>query len=1289
MGGLEARALATLGTAFTIAASGCADFGVTSGGVSCGTVGECPDGLVCEPSSRLCVDPHEIQPGDGGPSLGSGPETVIDTPAGGSVTGTLVDVTFHALGAASGVSFRCRLDDDSPAPCTSPQRYTIATSGTHTAYVQAVSAAGAVGPLASRTFTVDASGASVNLSASIADGAVTNLTQVTFSFTSVPADNVSGFQCSRDGAAFATCSSAVVVTTTIEGQHTFAVHALRSGVAGGDTMFTWRLDTTPPEVAISGPVSDANGPQRNTSPVVTGSAENFARVTLYHGTACAGATHSAPMAAMNGSWAIATTAAEMTLAAPDGETDYYAEAVDLAGNRKCSAVLRYYTDNTAPAVTIGATAPTTTPAQPSRNRTPQVSGTADDGAAIGIYGAAGCIGAVLAQGVAQGGSYTLTVLALPADAATTLSARATDAAGNVSCSAGMSYFTDNTPPSVSASAAVPATSANTPTMNLRPTVSGTTEPGVAVKLYAAAGCAGAPYGSGVAGADGSFSIPTTVDAIPTGTTTFYAGAVDAAGNSACSASGVTYYTNNTAPSVSITGTTPATSAATPSMNRTPTLSGNAPAGVRVEIHTAADCSGTSLASGTASSTNTFSLALAQPVAADGTTTFYARALDNAGNMACSAGYAYYADNTAPLVAITGSNPATSASNPSQNRTPTVSGTAETGATVYLYNSAVCTGTPTGGPITASGGVWSIVANPVAADGSTSFYAQAIDAAGNTRCSAPFAYQTDNSPPAITVGATTPVTTSANRSRNRLPQVAVTTEAGARVTLYGTADCTGTTYSAVTTASSASAFSIATTTQAPSDGTINYFALTVDAAGNGRCSSSSVAYYTDNTAPAVSISAIAPVTSATAPSRTLTPAVTVATEAGATVTLYSSPSCTGTSLGNAPTGSNTSVTITTAALPANGQTTLYAAAVDGAGNSACSAGVAYFTDTTPPMVSITAHPADPDLGSTSFTFTSNESGAAACQIDGAAVAPCAVGVANVYTPVPGRHTFRVVVTDVPGNSSAPAAFTWFVASHVANVSGNDAFPGTAASPFGTITHALAVAPSGMTVVVKGETTYDGQHGETLPLTIPAGVRLVADASGSPLISAADASTQVVVVNSNASLIGFHIQDTAQMSDQNVPLVEAVGNAAIIRGNVLRPEGGQDGIGLNVSSSGTLIDGNDISGGYAGIRTFGGATLTTATVQNNVVVGNTFGLSFAAGAIDLGSPGGSVGNNRISCNMLIDLALPQVNGSAQNNYWDHVPPTESPCSFGASGTDLCPASGTTWDVTGAKLAPNPCP
>jgi hypothetical protein len=106
--------------------------------------------------------------------------------------------------------------------------------------------------------------------------------------------------------------------------------------------------------------------------------------------------------------------------------------------------------------------------------------------------------------------------------------------------------------------------------------------------------------------------------------------------------------------------------------------------------------------------------------------------DAAGNDGATASQAYVLDSTAPSAPsapdlVAGSDSGSSSSdNITSDTTPTVSGTAESGSTVTLYDTD---GTTALGSVTAAGGAWSITVSALSA-GSHTLTAKAADAAGN-------------------------------------------------------------------------------------------------------------------------------------------------------------------------------------------------------------------------------------------------------------------------------------------------------------------------------------------------------------------------------------------------------------------------------------------------------------------------------------------------------------------------------------------------------------------------------
>ncbi|MBX3656917.1 MAG: hypothetical protein KF740_00630 [Ramlibacter sp.] len=114
-------------------------------------------------------------------------------------------------------------------------------------------------------------------------------------------------------------------------------------------------------------------------------------------------------------------------------------------------------------------------------------------------------------------------------------------------------------------------------------------------------------------------------------------------------------------------------------------------------------------------------------------TLRVRVTDTAGNSGTAASQAYVLDTTAPAapstpdLATASDSGSSSTDNITNVTTPTITGTAEAGALVTLYDTD---GTTVLGTATATGGNWSIVTTALG-QGAHTLTAKATDAAGNT------------------------------------------------------------------------------------------------------------------------------------------------------------------------------------------------------------------------------------------------------------------------------------------------------------------------------------------------------------------------------------------------------------------------------------------------------------------------------------------------------------------------------------------------------------------------------
>jgi hypothetical protein len=163
-------------------------------------------------------------------------------------------------------------------------------------------------------------------------------TDATFAFTSD--ESGSTFECSVDGAAFASCSSPATFTGLADGAHTFDVRAT-DGSANTDATpdsASWTIDATAPNVSLADPGSPLRGTVTLSPAADDGSGSGVASLIVQRSPAGAG------------SWTTVATSWNTTGVA-DGSYDLRARATDNAGNTANSPVRTVTVDNTAPSLT--------------------------------------------------------------------------------------------------------------------------------------------------------------------------------------------------------------------------------------------------------------------------------------------------------------------------------------------------------------------------------------------------------------------------------------------------------------------------------------------------------------------------------------------------------------------------------------------------------------------------------------------------------------------------------------------------------------------------------------------------------------------------------------------------------------------------------------------------------------------------------------------------------------------------------------------------------------------------
>jgi len=267
------------------------------------------------------------------------------------------------------------------------------------------------------------------------------------------------------------------------------------------------------------------------------------------------------------------------------------------------------------------------------------------------------------------------------------------------------------------------------------------------------------------------------------------------------------------------------------------------------------------------------------------------------------------------------------------------------------------------------------------------------------------------------------------------------------------------------------------------------------------------------------------------------------------------------------------------------------------------------------------------------------------------------------------------------------------------------------PFKTITFAMTQATSGATVrVLPG--IYDTlNNGETFPITVPAGVLLIADdetpkGSGTSIVGGAQVPTfragtsAAVHPGTGSTIAGFTITN-----DNPDPALARYGlflsnSAVTLRNNTVT--GASHVVGVYVADDGGtpptpsknhVITGNRIvdnaPGAGTGLYFVSGGV--GSKVEDNVITGNGFGVEYDVAGGDLGSslPGGSAGRNVISSNAMVDLLVgAPIAICARNNFWDSPFTSLAYPSCNFSGEEICDFSGAASIDTGATPRPNAC-
>ncbi|MEO3990874.1 BapA/Bap/LapF family large adhesin [Pseudocitrobacter cyperus] len=540
--------------------------------------------------------------------------------------------------------------------------------------------------------------------------------------------------------------------------------------------------------SITNPLLSGNTTDDNT-PTLNGTTDAFATVAVLDN----GVQIGTAVADENGNWFF-------TPQTPlgNGSHAFTTVATDLAGNiGATSPAFTLIVDTTPPAAPVIIQAadnvgPVQSPLlnnQSTDDTTPTLSGTGEAGATITIRDNGNVIGTAL---VGSDNSWSFTPSTALTPGSHTLTATATDSAGNTGAVSGNFVLTvDLTPPNAPVITAA-ADDAGTikgslisgqVTDDTRPTLSGTGEAGATITVYDN----GTLLGSTIVESGGTWSFTPPRD-LTTGSHNLTATATDPAGNTGSASAPWNVMVDTTAPNApiittvtdnqgSVTGTL---GIGQPTDDTTPTLSGTAEANATITLYDNGVAVGTTQADGAGN------WSMTTPALTEGSHTFTARATDAAGNTgSASAVTTVNVDLTPPPA------PTDLVVNSTGNQ---VTGHAEAGSTVTILSS---TGTVLGTGVADGLGNFTATISPAQTSGQT-LQAYATDVAGNVG-------QPGNVTAPFTGLPTTPIITTIfddvgtlqgnignNQSTNdNRPAISGTAQALSTVTIYNNGTLLGT------------------------------------------------------------------------------------------------------------------------------------------------------------------------------------------------------------------------------------------------------------------------------------------------------------------------------------------------------------------------------------------------------------------------------------------------------------------------------------------------------------------
>lgn len=646
-------------------------------------------------------------------------------------------------------------------------------------------------------------------------------------------------------------------TGSLAGDQTYSFSASQTDAAGNtgpqSAAVAITVDDTVAAPIITGIVNDtgasgSDGITSDSTITISGTGEAGAVVTVSEGVTVLGT------ALVNGSGNWSFTPATLS----DGDYSFTATQVDVAGNGSgASGAFDVTVDTGVPAApTIDATITDDNGSsgtdRVTNDNAVTITGDAEADSIVTIRDGATVLGTALADGA---GEWSFTTAAL-ADGPHSLTATASDAAGNTSvASSALPVTIDTAAPAAPALTGITTDSGSSNsdeiTSDDTPTISGTAEAGSTVEIFRDSVLVG------TATADGSGNWSFTDTSLADDTYSYTATATDIAGNTSVASATLSVTIDTDAPAEPvITGFVGNSGDAGDNITNDTdiTLSGTAEAGSIVKIFDGNSVLGTALADGSGN------WSLATGVLSEGTHEFSATATDAAGNESDETPeFSIEIDTTGPTAAVTSINKpglgsfdtgSSISDEVTRDRTLILSGTtSEPNATVSVFRDGSLIGTATSD----GNGDWSFdYTGTILSDGTYNFTAQATDVTGNTGVvSAALPVTVDNVAPAAAVpvgitddGGLRPLD---RVTSDNTVAISGTAEAGATVEVFVDNVSVGT-----TTANGSGDWLFDHTATTLADGEHSVHARVTDIAGNSRIGTTPFTFTVDTDGPAAPV-----------------------------------------------------------------------------------------------------------------------------------------------------------------------------------------------------------------------------------------------------------------------------------------------------------------------------------------------------------------------------------------------------------------------------------------------------